>query len=386
MGAQSQDTASSTAGDNSGSNVDPVIAAMAAAVAYNGYNSNSNSNNDNDNDDHDNGSRNDNNNNNNNNNNDSGDSSSADTNDNRTRNVEERNSNKNTHEHDGSQGLGNVEAAAITTIDHSGLDKNSQEQFQKEVQLQSRVRPRHGNKLGARKRNWCWNWFTQEDPRDKNVATCDYCGRLIRRMPSDKGSPKKLLEHLNTHKITPDMANPKRKIETANFEQTRETQYTAGVQSFYNTINKRKRNPRSKMESGYHDETQSGTAATDPNIDATIGEEPSSAVEHKGTIDANASAVTTATNAVAASSSHENVQQRTFNAVDFANLMLDFLSENRVSIDLILSSSFGDILNRREDKGVDGVLREIAQIYGSGGTSADLAVLNYLMRLADRRV
>ena len=172
MGAQNQDTVSSTAGDNSGSNVDPVIAAMAAAVAYNGYNSNSNSNNDNDNDDHDNGSRNDNNNNN---NNDSGNSSSADTNDNRTRNIEERNSNKNTHKRDGSQGLGNVEAAAITTIDHSGLDKDSQEQFQKEVQLQSRVRPRHGNKLGARKRNWCWNWFTQEDPRDKNVATCDYC-------------------------------------------------------------------------------------------------------------------------------------------------------------------------------------------------------------------
>lgn len=64
-------------------------------------------------------------------------------------------------------------------------------------------------KLGAKKRSWVWNWFVQ-DLDDANVAVCDQCGKIIHRLPSDKGSPKKLSEHLRTHKIDKMTGNPGR--------------------------------------------------------------------------------------------------------------------------------------------------------------------------------
>ena len=59
---------------------------------------------------------------------------------------------------------------------------------------------RPGKKFGAKKRSWVWTWFDQ-DSSDPNVAACNYCGKIIIRLASDKGSPKKLNEHLKTHKI-----------------------------------------------------------------------------------------------------------------------------------------------------------------------------------------
>lgn len=66
-----------------------------------------------------------------------------------------------------------------------------------------------GQKFGAKKKSWVWNWFIQ-DIGDSNVATCDFCGKIIKRLASDKGSPKKLGEHLKTHKIDRNSVNPKR--------------------------------------------------------------------------------------------------------------------------------------------------------------------------------
>ncbi|AOA63359.1 Hypothetical protein PP7435_CHR3-0963 [Komagataella phaffii CBS 7435] len=68
---------------------------------------------------------------------------------------------------------------------------------------------RPGMKFGAKKKSWVWDWFVQ-DSTDPNVAICDQCGRIIRRLPSDKGSPKKLSEHLRTHKIDKDTVIPNR--------------------------------------------------------------------------------------------------------------------------------------------------------------------------------
>ncbi|KAH3675028.1 hypothetical protein WICMUC_002860 [Wickerhamomyces mucosus] len=66
-----------------------------------------------------------------------------------------------------------------------------------------------GQKFGAKKRSWVWNWFVQ-DPIDCNIAICDFCGKVIKRLGSDKGSPKKLGEHLKTHKIDSTSFNSKR--------------------------------------------------------------------------------------------------------------------------------------------------------------------------------
>lgn len=70
---------------------------------------------------------------------------------------------------------------------------------------------RPGQKFGAKKKSWVWTWFVQ-DTNDSNIAACDFCGKVITRLPSDKGSPKKLSEHLKTHKLTTDSINHSRSI------------------------------------------------------------------------------------------------------------------------------------------------------------------------------
>lgn len=70
---------------------------------------------------------------------------------------------------------------------------------------------RPGQRFGAKKKSWVWSWFTQ-DSLDPNLAVCDYCGKVIRRLASDKGSPKKLSEHLKTHKLDTHSINNTRAI------------------------------------------------------------------------------------------------------------------------------------------------------------------------------
>lgn len=79
----------------------------------------------------------------------------------------------------------------------------------KEQRKERKNRP--GQKFGAKKKSWVWTWFIQ-DSQDPNVAACDYCGKIITRLSSDKGSPKKLTEHLKTHKLTRDSINNSRAI------------------------------------------------------------------------------------------------------------------------------------------------------------------------------
>ncbi|ABN64646.2 hypotehtical protein [Scheffersomyces stipitis CBS 6054] len=70
---------------------------------------------------------------------------------------------------------------------------------------------RPGMKFGAKKKSWVWSWFVQ-DNSDPNIAACDYCGKIIIRLASDKGSPKKLSEHLRTHKLNKDTINYSRSV------------------------------------------------------------------------------------------------------------------------------------------------------------------------------
>ncbi|KAK6205560.1 uncharacterized protein RJT21DRAFT_17016 [Scheffersomyces amazonensis] len=70
---------------------------------------------------------------------------------------------------------------------------------------------RPGHRFGAKKKSWVWSWFVQ-DNSDPNVAACDYCGKIIMRLSSDKGSPKKLSEHLKVHKVSKETINYSRAI------------------------------------------------------------------------------------------------------------------------------------------------------------------------------
>ncbi|CDK25224.1 unnamed protein product [Kuraishia capsulata CBS 1993] len=89
----------------------------------------------------------------------------------------------------------------------SGTPETAKEDAQNALVAVSRYT--NSNKFGAKKKSWVWNWFVQDD-LDLNVAICDQCGKCIRRLASDKGSPKKLSEHLRTHRIDRETVNPNR--------------------------------------------------------------------------------------------------------------------------------------------------------------------------------
>ncbi|SCW00166.1 LAFE_0B10902g1_1 [Lachancea fermentati] len=195
------------------------------------------------------------------------------------------------------------------------------------------------HRIGAKKRNWCWNWFAQ-DEHDKNVAICDYCGRSVRRLKSDRGSPKKLLEHLHTHKITPEMENPARKQPT----------YTAGAESFYHSIQKRRR-PRS--------------TASDVATPAASASSPGRVAEDGRGGDEN-----TATPASAATD-HDPAATALF-----AFRTLRFLLENDVYLHVIFSPSWGELVARRAHPNIDAFLRQLEAQFDADGEDACMAALH----------
>lgn len=98
------------------------------------------------------------------------------------------------------------------TLGQNGSQKDKSLEDNIDDKLLKRERKnRPGQKFGAKKKSWVWTWFVQ-DLSDPNVAVCDYCGKIITRMPSDKGLPKKLSEHLKTHKLNKDLINTTRPI------------------------------------------------------------------------------------------------------------------------------------------------------------------------------
>lgn len=97
------------------------------------------------------------------------------------------------------------DSQGVDGSENTGLAENTD----KVVKRERKNRP--GQKFGAKKKSWVWSWFVQaiDDP---NVASCDFCGKIITRLVSDKGSPKKLLEHLKTHKLSRESVNSSRTI------------------------------------------------------------------------------------------------------------------------------------------------------------------------------
>lgn len=100
-------------------------------------------------------------------------------------------------------------AASEPPISHNKANQASIKQAHSGIRKERKNRP--GQRFGAKKKSWVWSWFIQ-DSQDPNIAACDYCGKIITRLPSDKGSPKKLSEHLKTHKLTKESINNSRPI------------------------------------------------------------------------------------------------------------------------------------------------------------------------------
>ncbi|PVH13942.1 uncharacterized protein CXQ87_002061 [Candidozyma duobushaemuli] len=105
----------------------------------------------------------------------------------------------------------NSESSPAESQDGAKADKNTDPELDDDKLSKRERKNRPGQKFGAKKKSWVWTWFVQ-DSRDPNVAVCDYCGKIITRQPSDKGSPKKLSEHLKTHKLSRDSINTSRSV------------------------------------------------------------------------------------------------------------------------------------------------------------------------------
>lgn len=105
----------------------------------------------------------------------------------------------------------NPESLPTESQDGAKADKNTDPELDDDKLSKRERKNRPGQKFGAKKKLWVWTWFVQ-DLRDPNVAVCDYCGKIITRQPSDKGLPKKLSEHLKTHKLLRDLINTLRSV------------------------------------------------------------------------------------------------------------------------------------------------------------------------------
>lgn len=179
-----------------------------------------------------------------------------------------------------------------------------------------------GQKFGAKKKSWVWSWFIQNE-KDYNSATCDICEKVIKRLPSDKGSPKKLGEHLRTHKINKDSPSPRRDGILIHSED--------GQRHYFNTLNQAtesfKQHPLS------HD-------TTEPPAEQQEQEEEQADL---------------------ASSEFEHGE---YSALRFQKYVMRFLVHNKLPLSIVQSQTFRQIIYHLKPSAVSH-LDELSSMYGS---------------------
>lgn len=90
----------------------------------------------------------------------------------------------------------NIDHTAVTSRLHNNHNANTISHLSQETPLPF--------KKYTKKRSWVWDWFEQ-DPDNKYRAICIYCHQDIFRLDGDRGSPKKLITHVNSkHGINKD--------------------------------------------------------------------------------------------------------------------------------------------------------------------------------------
>lgn len=239
--------------------------------------------------------------------------------------------------------------------------KQAMEQDESATKKRER-RNRPGQKFGAKKKSWVWSWFVQ-DSSDPNIAACDYCGKIIIRLSSDKGSPKKLSEHLKTHKLTKESINYSRPIPIDGFGNT----YTSTGEPLTYTAQ--------------YEEAQQQAALT-PSSSSNVGmpnpnqQSPSSSLSMNARLntfgvqqgfDGNFK-----TEQLKRKEAYSYINNRRYVSADFDNTpysamkfhkhLLKFLTENKLAISVIKSPSFQQLVyDLRSDSISD--LMELASLY-----------------------
>ncbi|EDK36813.2 hypothetical protein PGUG_00911 [Meyerozyma guilliermondii ATCC 6260] len=257
----------------------------------------------------------------------------------------------------------------------------------KEQRKERKNRP--GQRFGAKKKSWVWTWFIQ-DSQDPNVAACDYCGKIITRLSSDKGSPKKLTEHLKTHKLTRDSINNSRAIP---IDGNGVTYAPNGMpMSYENTqpdlhhTQVRHQQPHSHMR---HDPTPTGHSGHDHVLDASslshltpVHQDPASiamgASAHRGSkkrqyVDSStvplvpvSSNMAQAPNVAFGSRRFLSAEfdNSPYTAMKFHKHLMKFLTENKLSINVIKSHSFQQLVYDLRSDSVTELL-DLTNLYSS---------------------
>ncbi|CUM65403.1 uncharacterized protein PRCAT00003041001 [Priceomyces carsonii] len=246
--------------------------------------------------------------------------------------------------------------------------QNDVQQSGQQVQGKKERKNRPGQKFGAKKKSWVWSWFVQ-DSQDPNIAACDYCGKIITRLPSDKGSPKKLSEHLKTHKLTKDSINNSRPIP---IDGNGITYAPNGIPLGYPSNFQHHPGPSSNPP-------QINSEADDLNL---VKKNAAGLKNYKNrsqinNIDASLAPFGMASNRRFLSTEFDNSP---YSAMKFHKHLMKFLTENKLSINVIKSHSFQQLIyDLRSDSvtelleltGLYSSLLEVSRFDGTPGQSAN---------------
>jgi hypothetical protein len=182
-----------------------------------------------------------------------------------------------------------------------------------------------GQKFGAKKKSWVWNWFIQSE-EDCNLATCDACGKMIKRLASDKGSPKKLGEHLRTHKIDKNSTNPRRDGHNGMIVHSEE-----GQRHYYNTLN------TSHVTYKVHPLSHEATGATEQGVQGG---------ETVPGLDVS------------------EFDQQPYSQAKFQKQIMRFLVENKLPLSVVKSSTFRQVIYTLKPSAIPD-LNELNHLYSS---------------------
>lgn len=270
----------------------------------------------------------------------------------------------------------------------------------KERRKERKNRP--GQKFGAKKKSWVWTWFVQ-DTQDPNVAACDYCGKIITRLSSDKGSPKKLTEHLKTHKLTRDSINNARSIPIDGNGVT----YTPNGMPLTYDAN----HPSASSHPGHLQIDQASRGHFDQSLSqlAPVHQEPGpmamAAKEKRGYIDNRANSLTPVQNPGFGNRRYVSAEfdNSPYSAMKFHKHLMKFVTENKLSINVIKSHSFQQLVyDLRSDSVAE--LLDLTNFYSSllevsridnnsaeaennaGPGSAEVTVANSLAQAVEQKV
>jgi hypothetical protein len=224
-------------------------------------------------------------------------------------------------------------------------------------------RNRPGQKFGAKKKSWVWSWFVQ-DSSDPNIAACDYCGKIIIRLASDKGSPKKLSEHLKTHKLTKESINYSRPIPIDGFGNTYTSNgepltYSVQFEEAQQQAMSQPQNPTSNPSSS---DNHHSPVASNSSINArlnTFGVQQGFDNGFRSEQMKRKEAYSQINSRRYVSADFDNTP---YSAMKFHKHLLKFLTENKLAISVIKSNSFQQLVyDLRSDSIND--LMELASLY-----------------------